>query len=158
MVTRTLCATIMITYICYEQITTYYQTGNVFGYATKEKPELCVFLFFQLSRHTLHLDAPTSEINGREAFMWYHYDEIHILRTNYHILPNCNVFGYASKENPELCVFWFSSVRGTCCIHMPDSWASRCPNPAIIGHEAYMWYHYDYIHIFGTNYHVLPDW
>ena len=42
-----------------------------------------------------------------------------ILRTNYHIQPNCNVFGYASKENLEVCVFLFSSFRGTCCTLMP---------------------------------------
>ena len=85
----------------------------------KRKTRIMRFLVFQLSRHMLHLDAPTSEINGREAFMWYHYDEIHILRTNYHIQPNYNVCGYASKENTELCVFLFSSFRGTCCTLMP---------------------------------------
>ena len=33
-------------------------------------------------------DVPTFEINGHEASVFYHNDDIHIFSTNRHILPN----------------------------------------------------------------------
>ena len=82
---RPLCDPIMMEYIQYDQIETYNFSGNVFGYNHREENSNFTIYAILLYTPKLHSNAPTFEINGYETSVWYQYDGLHIIWTNWHI-------------------------------------------------------------------------
>ena len=108
------------------------------------------YAFFCFPAFAAHVapNATTSEINGREAYMWYYYDDKQILKNKLpRIKDNWYRIWYATKENPELYLAFAAYVA-----------PNNAPTSEINGHEASMWYRYDEIHTLKTNYHVLTNW
>ena len=53
----------------------------------KKKVKFVNFAFLPVYAPKLHPDAPTFKINGHEASVWYQYDELDIVWTNWPIKP-----------------------------------------------------------------------
>ena len=74
-------------YIQSEQINPVDLPGNVFGYNHMKKNQICRFALLPAFASKLNPDAPTFEINGHEASVWYQDDELRIVWTNSLIKP-----------------------------------------------------------------------
>ena len=81
MVMGLLCDIVIMIYIEYEQMDPYNPSGNVFGYNSKENNWILSFFFIQPGK-VFAPDAPTFEINGHGASVWYQYIDINIEWTN----------------------------------------------------------------------------
>ena len=101
------------------------------------KTQICRFLLFSfcIGASHLHPYAPTLEINGHEASVYYQYDDLHIICLIINlvtIIKNLSIFAclpvYASKSHPDAPAF------------------------EINGHVASVWYQYDILHT------VWPNW
>ena len=73
----------------------------------KIKSQICRFMFVTVYITKLQPDAQTFEINGHEASVWYHYNELRSVWTNWSIFLSGNVFGYNHKQKlkfDDLCL------------------------------------------------------
>ena len=113
--------------------------------------QICRFIFVTVYITKLQPDAPTFEINGHEASVWYHYDELHAFWTNWPKNLSGSVFGYNHKQKTQIWRLTLVTVYITKL--QPDA-----PTFEINGHEASVWYHYDGSHVVWTNWPIKPIW
>ena len=86
------------------KLTHYTLLVKLLGTTLKKKLILSVFSFSASACHRLHPDALTIEINGHADSVWHRYIAMHILWTNWHLLPNWS--SICTEEKSEFGVFW----------------------------------------------------